>query len=95
MRVALAPDGTEAWVTALQSNALLAFNAKSLLVHPASALQAVIPVGSEPVGLALVDDGQLALVANSNRELVAGHRIRGPRQSQWSTPARRSLTALP
>jgi DNA-binding beta-propeller fold protein YncE len=72
VRVALAPDGTEAWVTALQSNALLAFNTKSLLVHPASALQAVIPVGSEPVGLALVDHGQLALVANSNRGLVAG-----------------------
>ena len=67
VRVALAPDGSEAWVTALQSNALLAFDAKSLLAHPASALQAIIPVGSEPVGLALADDGQIALVANSNR----------------------------
>ncbi len=72
VRVALAPNGTEVWVTALQSNALLAFNAKSLLVHPASALQAVIPVGSEPVGLALVDHGKAALVANSNRGLVPG-----------------------
>lgn len=71
-RVALAPDGTEVWVTARQSNALLAFNAKSLLVHPASALQAVIPVASEPVGLALVDQGQVALVANSNRGIVPG-----------------------
>lgn len=72
VRVALAPDGTEVWVTARQSNGLLAFNAKSLLVHPAAALQAVIPVGSEPVGLGLVDQGQIALVANSNRGLVPG-----------------------
>jgi DNA-binding beta-propeller fold protein YncE len=72
VRVALAPEGTEVWVTAQQSNALLAFNAKSLLVHPATALQVVIPVGSEPVGLALVDHGRRALVANSNRGIVPG-----------------------
>jgi DNA-binding beta-propeller fold protein YncE len=74
VRVALAPNGSEVWVTALQSNALLAFNAKSLQAHPASALQAVVPVGSEPVGLALVDQGHVALVANSNRGIVPGTR---------------------
>ena len=95
VRVALAPDGTEAWVTALQSNALLAFNAKSLLVHPASALQAVIPVGSEPVGLALVDDGQLALVANSNRELVAGSTGSGVAQTITVVNTRAALADRP
>jgi DNA-binding beta-propeller fold protein YncE len=31
-----------------------------------------VPVGSEPVGLVLADDGRVALVANSNCGLVAG-----------------------
>jgi DNA-binding beta-propeller fold protein YncE len=31
-----------------------------------------VRVGSEPVGLLLVDDGRLALVGNSNRGLVPG-----------------------
>ena len=39
---------------------------------PSRALQAVVRVGSEPVGLLLVDDGRLALVGNSNRGPVPG-----------------------
>jgi DNA-binding beta-propeller fold protein YncE len=70
VRVALAPDGSEVYVTALQSNALLAFSAKALQTRPRSALQAVVPVGSEPVGLTLADHGQIALIADSNRGLV-------------------------
>lgn len=72
VRVAVSPEGTEVWVTARESNALLAFNARSLLAHPASALRAVIAVGSEPEGVALVDGGRIALVANSNRGIVPG-----------------------
>ncbi len=72
VRVALSPDGSTAWVTALQSNALLAFDTADLQGNPARALLAVVPVGSEPVGLALADNGRIALVANSNRGLVPG-----------------------
>lgn len=72
VRVAVAPDGHTVWVTALQSNALLAFSAARLETDPAKALQAVVRVGSEPVGLLLIDNGRLALVCNSNRGLVAG-----------------------
>jgi DNA-binding beta-propeller fold protein YncE len=72
VRVAVSPDGRTVWVTALQSNALLAFSAASLDANPSTALQAVVRVGSEPVGLLLVDGGRAALVANSNRFLVAG-----------------------
>ncbi len=72
VRVAVSPDGRTVWVTALQSNALLGFSAAALRDDPAHALRAVVRVGSEPVGLLLVDNGRLALVANSNRGLVAG-----------------------
>jgi DNA-binding beta-propeller fold protein YncE len=60
------------WVTALQSNALLGFFVASLRDDPSRALRAVVRVGSEPVGLLLVDDGRLALVGNSNCGLVPG-----------------------
>jgi DNA-binding beta-propeller fold protein YncE len=72
LRVAVSPDGRTAWVTALQSNALLAFSTANLEADPSKALRAVVRVGSEPVGLVLVDGGRVALVANSNRGLVAG-----------------------
>jgi len=72
VRVAVSPDGSTVWVTALQSDALLAFSAARLSDDPSRALEAVVPVGSEPVGLLLVDDGRLALVGNSNRGLVPG-----------------------
>jgi DNA-binding beta-propeller fold protein YncE len=72
VRVAVSPDGRTVWVTALQSNALLGFSAADLLGDPSRALRAVVRVGSEPVGLVLVDHGHLALVGNSNRGLVPG-----------------------
>jgi DNA-binding beta-propeller fold protein YncE len=71
-RVEVSPDGRTVWVTALQSNALLAFSAASLESDPSRALKAAVRVGSEPVGLVLVDGGRIALVANSNRGLVTG-----------------------
>jgi DNA-binding beta-propeller fold protein YncE len=71
-RVVVSPDGRTVWVTALQSNALLAFSAANLESGPSNALKAAVRVGSEPVGLVLVDGGRVALVANSNRGLVAG-----------------------
>lgn len=70
VRVAVSPDGRTVWVTALQSNALLGFSAVSLAADPSQALKADVGVGSEPVGLLIVDDGRLALVGNSNRGLV-------------------------
>jgi 6-phosphogluconolactonase (cycloisomerase 2 family) len=72
VRVAVSPDGGTVWVTALQSNALLAFSAAALRQDPSQALRAVVRTGSEPVGLALADDGRVALVGNSNRGLVPG-----------------------
>ena len=79
VRVAVSPDGSTVWVTALQSNALLGYSAAALdRGSPAgkgrrpAALRAVVPVGSEPVGLLLLDGGRTALVGDSNRGLVPG-----------------------
>jgi DNA-binding beta-propeller fold protein YncE len=72
VRVAVSPDGRTVWVTALQSNALLAFSAAGLEAKSANPLRAVVRVGSEPVGLLLVDGGRIALVGDSNRGLVPG-----------------------
>jgi DNA-binding beta-propeller fold protein YncE len=72
VRVVVSPDGRTVWVTALQSNALLAFSAAGLESDPSNALKAVVRVGSEPVGVVLVDGGRVALVGNSNRGLVTG-----------------------
>jgi DNA-binding beta-propeller fold protein YncE len=72
VRVAVSPDGSTVWVTALQSNALLAFSAAALADDHSRALRAVVRVGSEPIGLLLADDGHVALVSNSNRGLVTG-----------------------
>jgi DNA-binding beta-propeller fold protein YncE len=71
VRVAISADGSTAWVTARQSNALLAFSTAELR-DPYRGLEAVVPVGSEPAGLLLADHGLIALVANSNRGLVLG-----------------------
>jgi DNA-binding beta-propeller fold protein YncE len=67
VRVALSPDGQTAWVTALQSDALLGFSTAALEHRPSRALRAVVRVGSQPVGLLLLDHGRVAIVADSNR----------------------------
>jgi DNA-binding beta-propeller fold protein YncE len=79
VRVAVSPGGGTVWVTALQSNALLGYSAAALdrrssleTGHRPAALRAVVPVGSEPVGLLLLDGGRTALVSDSNRGLVPG-----------------------
>ena len=65
VRVAVSPDGT-VWVTARDGNALLGFSAVALSRDPAHALVSVTRVGEQPLGLAVVDEGRRALVADSN-----------------------------
>jgi DNA-binding beta-propeller fold protein YncE len=67
VRVITSADGGEVWVTARESDALLAFSAARLLTDPAHALIARVGVGEAPVGLALADGGQRIVVADSNR----------------------------
>ena len=73
VRVVTAAEGTQVWVTARASDAVLCFSAARLATDPEQALVAVVRVGSEPVGLAPVRGGALIAVADSNRFAAAGH----------------------
>lgn len=66
-RVAAAPDGKSVWVTAQQSNELLAFPTDRLLAGRAVAPSARVRVGAAPAALRLVKDGRYALVAATRR----------------------------
>ena len=72
VRVTTSANGSIVWVTARASDALLAFSAATLRANPRSALLADVAVGEAPVGLALVRDGSLIVVADSNRFDVNG-----------------------
>jgi DNA-binding beta-propeller fold protein YncE len=67
VRVVVSADGGTVWVTARESDALLAFSAAKLRSDPAHALLARVRVGEAPVGLALVDHDTRVVVADSNR----------------------------
>jgi len=59
--------GSTVYVTARESDALLAFSAKALITHPARALRQDISVGQAPVGLALVNHDGGLVIADSIR----------------------------
>ena len=65
--VRVVASGASVYVTARESDQVLQFSAAGLASHPATALTAHVEVGAAPVGLALVDDGRLLVVADSNR----------------------------
>jgi DNA-binding beta-propeller fold protein YncE len=67
VRVITSADGSVVWVTARESDRLLAFSAARLRTNPAQSLIASVQVGEAPVGLALVDGGTRIVVADSNR----------------------------
>ncbi len=72
VRVAVSPDGSVVWVTARESDDLLAFSATRLRSDPKNALLARVRVGEAPVGLALLDQGRYIAVADSNRFMLPG-----------------------
>lgn len=72
VRVVVSRDGGTVWVTARESDQLLAFSATKLRSDPAHALLAAVRVGEAPVGLALIHHGRDAVVADSNRFRAAG-----------------------
>jgi DNA-binding beta-propeller fold protein YncE len=72
VRVTTSPNGSVVWVTARASDALLAFSTAALRANPRSALLADVAVGEAPVGLALVKDSSLIVVADSDRFDASG-----------------------
>ncbi len=73
VRVVTSADGAVVWVTARESDALLAFSAAKLRTDPSGALLADVQVGEAPVGLELAREGSLVVVADSDRFSAAGH----------------------
>jgi DNA-binding beta-propeller fold protein YncE len=71
-RALASPNGKVIWVTARQSDALLAFSAAELRTDPAHALIARVKVGEMPLGETLIDHGARILVADSNLNHLAG-----------------------
>ncbi len=67
VRVQPSPDGRTVWVTARESNTVLAFDAARLVTDPAHARVAAVRVGSAPVGLVFFRNGQRLLVTQSGR----------------------------
>jgi DNA-binding beta-propeller fold protein YncE len=67
VRVAVSADGGTVWMTARESDSLLAFSAAKLRSNPAHALLADVRVGEAPVGLALVNGGRDVVMADSDR----------------------------
>ncbi|MDH3275216.1 MAG: beta-propeller fold lactonase family protein [Gammaproteobacteria bacterium] len=71
VRLQQSRDGTLAWVTARASNQLIAFSTEQ---SDSPEQIATTPVGPAPVGLAVLDELGVVLVANSNRFASAGRR---------------------
>ena len=71
-RAMVSGNGKIVWVTARQSDALLAFSAPELRTDPEHALIAKVMVGETPLGETLVDHGARILVADSNLNHLAG-----------------------
>lgn len=68
VRVIVSQDDQVVWVTARESNSLLAFNASKLISDPSAALLASVQVGTSPVGLRFAGPNERRiLTANSNR----------------------------
>lgn len=68
VRVIVSRDDQTVWVTARESNALLAFDASKLTSNASAALLASVQVGTSPVGLRFAGaNDRRILTANSNR----------------------------
>ncbi|HUD37023.1 MAG TPA: beta-propeller fold lactonase family protein [Streptosporangiaceae bacterium] len=67
VRVFVPRNGKTVWVSARQSNAVLAFSASRLLTDPRHALITWVRVGVQPIGLVTVNCGSQLIVADSHR----------------------------
>lgn len=67
VRLVLSPKGDVAYVTARNSNAVLAFDVAKLVSDPTHALKGWVRVGSAPVGIAVIEGGTKVVATNSNR----------------------------
>lgn len=67
VRIIVSSDGNTIWITARESNYLLAYNSSKLFTDPSNALLAAVQVGTAPVGLTFARNESRILTADSNR----------------------------
>ncbi|MBS1859424.1 MAG: hypothetical protein JST11_28880, partial [Acidobacteria bacterium] len=67
VRMAISPSGDRIYVTARNSNAVMAFDTRTLLSEAGRAAAAMAPAGDAPVPIAVVSEGTRVVVGNSNR----------------------------
>jgi DNA-binding beta-propeller fold protein YncE len=67
VRMAISPSGDRIYVTARNSNAVLAFDTAKLVADPDHARLGMAQVGSAPVPVSVVDGGRKVVAGNSNR----------------------------
>jgi len=67
VRLVLSPTGDRAYVSARAMNALLVFDTGRIMSDTGHALIAAVPVGTAPVGRAVIDSGRKLVVTSSNR----------------------------
>jgi DNA-binding beta-propeller fold protein YncE len=71
-RIAVSAGGQTVWLTVGGANALDAYSAAKLRTDPRHALIARVAVGQLPLGLVIIKNGARIVVADSNRDHVAG-----------------------
>jgi DNA-binding beta-propeller fold protein YncE len=67
VRMAISPRGDYVYVTARNSNTMLAFDTAKLVNDSANAMVGKVPIGAAPVPIAVADGGQKIFIGNSNR----------------------------
>jgi DNA-binding beta-propeller fold protein YncE len=67
VRMAISPSGDRIYVTARNSNAVVAFDTAKLLSDVDHARLGMTPVGEAPVPVAVIDGGKKVVAGNSNR----------------------------
>jgi DNA-binding beta-propeller fold protein YncE len=67
VRMAISPAGDRIYVTARNSNAVVAFDTAKLLSDVDHARLGMAPVGEAPVPVAVIDGGRKVVAGNSNR----------------------------
>jgi serine/threonine protein kinase/DNA-binding beta-propeller fold protein YncE len=71
-RVVPSADGKDVWVTVGGGNALIAYSAAKLISDPSHALIARVAVGQIPLGMVMLNKGTRIVIADSDRDNVAG-----------------------
>lgn len=92
--VRITASAARVYVTARASNSLLIFDEKQLTTAGVDATPAVVPVGKSPVGVHVIDNGRMVVVANSDRFSAPGRGSESISVIDVSRPAAAAASVL-